>query len=201
MHFGINTKHIFILFLLCFLLIQLVPSKSYGQLVISDVEVLWEDSLIVVRPEIQKPFTDQTLETLRSGINIAIDVEIQFIRTGYVKREYSRVPVQYNVFTDKYRVTTPIGPLAVNDYETVQTLFRNDIIFIVPEKDLPKKGNWFVKVRAGERILMGEDSDSESVSRIEDELSGIAGWFFKKGKKKDNYCDWSHLTPLPEKPE
>lgn len=194
-----NSFQVLFAIIICTLIV--IPNYSLGQLTVEDVDVFWEDSLIIVQPEIHHPFTDKTLETLQSGVNVALDVEIQFIRTGYVKREFIRVPVQYNVFTDRYRVTTPISPLAVNDYTTVLTLFKNDLIFIIDEKDLPKKGEWFVKVRAGERILLEGDDGAESISKIEDDLSGIAAWFFKRGKEKDKYCEWSRLASLPEKPE
>ena len=105
MSFPIKNRIFVLTFLIFSAITLLAPLKSFGQLRISNVEVFWEDSLVVIQPEIHAPFSQQTLETLRSGINIALDVEIQFIRTGYVKREYIRVPVQYNVFTDRYRVT------------------------------------------------------------------------------------------------
>jgi len=180
------------LFLLLFF-----PALSFGELSINKLETVWEDSIAVIRPEINNPFSNDAIQTLQSGLTVGIKVELQFIRTGYVKRFFFVVPVQYNVWTDKYRVVTPIGPLSVNDFETVLTLFKNDLIFVISENDLPHKGPWYVKIRAGERLAL-VDAEKSSVKRIEDELSGIAGWFFKKGKPKETFSDWSKLMQLPK---
>lgn len=176
------------------------PSHALAQIHIGTIEAQWEDTLAVVHPEILDPFSKETRQTLNSGMPVAVDVEVQFIRTGFVKRLFKRIVVEYNVWTDRYRVITPIGPLAINDYETVLKLFRRDLILTISDQDLPSDTEWFVKVRAGERrVLRDEDLRSDALSRIEDDLPGIAGWLFRRGHPKETFCDWSILQKLPMK--
>ena len=179
------------------LMLLSTSSFSSAQVTVSNLSVLWEDSLAVVQPVIMNPFSAETRQTLESGMPVAVDVEIQFIRTGYVKRLFKRVVVKYNVWTEKYRVLTPIGPLAIRDYETVLNLFHNDLIITMSERDLDPSEEWFVKVRAGERrVLRDEDLRSDALSRIEDDLPGIAGWLFRQGRPRETYSDWSPLAKL-----
>ncbi|MCB2198188.1 hypothetical protein KQI63_02225 [bacterium] len=174
-----------------------LSTPSYAQISVTSLSVLWEDSLAVVQPVINDPFSKETRQTLESGMPVAVDVEVQFIRTGYVKRLFKRVVVKYNVWTERYRVLTPIGPLAIKDYETVLNLFHNNLIITMHERELDPTEQWFVKVRVGERrVLRDEDLRSDALSRIEDDLPGIAGWLFRQGRPRETYSDWSPLAML-----
>ena len=184
---------------LLLLILLSLPSQVTAQIRVNNLTLLWEDSLAVIQPEIIDPFSQETKQTLESGMPVAVDVEIQFIRTGYVKHVFKRVIVQYNVWTDVYRVVTPIGPLAINSYPTVLGLFKNDLIITLNESELESNAEWLVKVRAGERrVLRDEDMRSDAISRIEDDLPGIAGWLFRRGRPKETFSEWSALKKLPK---
>lgn len=179
------------------MLLITLSTPAHAQISVNSLTVLWEDTLAVVQPVINDPFSPETRQTLESGMPVAVDVEIQFIRTGYVKRLFKRVVVKYNVWTERYRVLTPIGPLAIRDYETVLNLFHNNLIITLHEQELDPAEQWFVKVRVGERrVLRDEDLRSDALSRIEDDLPGIAGWLFRQGRPRETYSDWSPLAKL-----
>ncbi len=180
-------------------MLLMFSSTAIAEVQILNLEVLREDSLIVIRPEILEPFSAETQQTLQSGIPVAVDLDVQFIRTGYVKHLDFTIKVEYNVWSDVYRVTTPIGPLAINDYNTLLAFFRNDLILTTLADNLPGNTAWLVKVRAGDRrVLIKEDNSGDAVQKIEKELSGVAKWLFKRGKKKDTFGDWSSLKQLPK---
>jgi hypothetical protein len=179
-------------------LILLFSSQTFAEVQILNLEVLREDSLIVIRPEIIDPFSAETQQTLQSGIPVAVDLDVQFIRTGYVKHLDFTVKVEYNVWSDLYRITTPIGPLAIKDYNTLISFFKNDLILTTLADNLPGNTSWLVKVRAGDRRVLVVEDSGDAVQKIEKELSGIAKWLFKRGKKKNTFGEWSSLKQLPK---
>ncbi|HEB84019.1 MAG TPA: hypothetical protein ENI92_03360 [Bacteroidetes bacterium] len=178
-------------------LLALMPESAPAQIHVGKVEAWWEDTLAVIRPEILEPFSEPTRLTLQSGLPVAVDIEVRLFRTGYAKTIRRRIEVQYNVWQDRYRVITPIGPLAVKDYPTVLTLFRRDLILTLPRRELPGDSPWFLKVRVGERRVLGK-GDDDRLSAMERELSGLVGWLFRRGRAKESYTDWSRLAELPK---
>ncbi len=165
---------------------------------VGDVEAYWEDSIAVVRPEIIDPFSEKTRQALISGLPVEVELNLQLIRTGYVKHLFYRVVIEYNVWQDRYRVHTPLGPLAVDDYQTVLTLFRNDLVVPIHAADLPGDGPWLVKARAADQPIQVE-GDAGTVNRIERELSGIAAWLFRSSRPRKAFSKWSSLVQLPKR--
>jgi len=180
--------------------LMLLALEASAQIRIGKVDAAWEDSVAVVRAEVLSPFSKETRQTLESGLPVALDLEVQFIRTGYVKRAIDRIVIEYNVWNGIYRVHTPIGPLAIKDYTTLMGYIRNDLIVTINAQELAGEFEWLVKVRAGERrVLRDEDMRTDALSRIEDELPGIAGWLFRQGRSKETFSDWSALVKLPKR--
>ena len=174
-------------------------SSANAELRMGRIEAVLLDNLAVVHTELIDPFSEETQQTLLSGLPVAIDLEIHFIRTGYVKRVFNRVVVQYDVWTEQYRVITPLAPISVGDFETLLSLLRNDLAVTLDYSELPGEGPWLVKARAGERrVLRDEDLHPDAVTRIEEELSGVSRWLFRRGRPQESFCDWSELTQLHE---
>lgn len=182
---------------LCIAAIIFAHQNSFANPIIGTVEAFWEDSLAVIRPEINDPFRQEIWDALLSGLNIVIDLELQMIRIGYVKRESYKIVVEHDVWKNQFRVTAPVGTFVINDYSALEHYFKHNLGLFVNAGDLPYYGSWLIKVRVGEGRILHNNSKLGS-NRVEAELKGIAAWLFKWTKPKTNFSEWSPLVRLPD---
>lgn len=198
---GIKTALRSISMIVLVLPLLLAPTSVLGQeqIDISSIEAFWEDSLAVLHLQVENPLTPELREALESGVQIQYDFDVYLTRTGYVKRLDEQMKLEYNVWSDRYRIFTPIGPLSINSFPTLMKLFRDDLILILHERDLPQVGAWFVKVRVEAYPIEAEEGERE-IGGLERELRGLTGWLFRQGPQYSTESDWSTLTKLPEPP-
>jgi hypothetical protein len=180
------------------LLILCVPQQILAAepIIVESVDAYWEDSLAVLNAHVLDPLSPELQDALRSGVKIQFDFNVYLSQTGYVKRLDDRIQLEYDVWSDRYRVVTPIGRLAINDYRTVLKFFRDDLILLVHKRDLPREGAWFVKVRV-EAFPVRSEEGAEAGS-LERELRGLTGWLFRRGQSMSRKSDWSILSRLPD---
>lgn len=175
----------------------LFPTPLLASVRIGDIHAAWEDSVAVIQVPVSEPFSEEYQRALHSGLAIRFDFDIQLFRTGYSKRINQSVIVQYNVWTERYRITAPIGRLAIRDYQTVLKLFHDDLILIIDKNEIPYEGAWFVKVRTT-AYPAGEDGNAGAAGSLERELEGVTGWIFRRGKQKSVQSNWSNLGKLQQ---
>jgi hypothetical protein len=162
---------------------------------VRELEAFWEDSVAVIHPRVYAPFSTESSQALHSGLPVAIDLDVRLTRVGFVKRLDFRIEVWYNVWKDRYRVITPIGPLAMEEYYTLLKYFREDLVIPLPRDTIPAQKAWFVRVRACDRGVLPEAMEDE----MGGEMKGLIGWLFNLGER-GNYSEWSDRTRL-EPPE
>ncbi|MBZ0265637.1 hypothetical protein K8I28_13315 [bacterium] len=197
-----RISHIFLgltLFLLAFFA---SPSTGKAELRVGDIHAFWDGPFAVIQPEIFEPFTPETRKTLHSGMPVGIQIELKLVRTGFVKEKEVRVKVQYNIWNEKFIVITEHTSVPFNSYGEVLNYFENDFRILIAFDEFPKRGEWLIRMRAGERRVFDDEDKSKPIESIEQDLRGIARWLFKRGATEDSYCDWSdYIKLLPEEKE
>ncbi len=183
-----------------FALLRAGPAQAQAKMRIEKVAAFWEDSLAIVQPTIESPLSPTYTKALRTGVSIRYDFEMQLFRTGFSKTIHQEVTVEYNVWTDRYRVVAPIGRLAIESLSTVEKYFRDGLILILHPSDIPREEAWFVRVRVEAYPVTVTEDGSEEVGSLERELQGITGWLFRRGRSKTEKSGWSKTTRLPEAP-
>ncbi len=157
----------------------------------------WSDSLLVIQLAIEKPFSEETIHTLQSGLPVLLELEMRLLRTGFVKEFNYPVKVEYNVWTDVYRVHSPAGPLAMQELRTVLRFFERDFSIFLPRHELGSEERWLFKLRAGERRILQMGEGEDALGRIEEELSGVASWLFRRRENRPSWTPWTTLMPVP----
>lgn len=201
---SVNRNRLFAAGLVLAVLFLLAPVKSaFAQedIKITGIEAFWEDSLAVIHPKVEFALSPIHTHTLQTGVPIRYDFQIQLFRTGFSKTIHQEVTVEYNVWTDGYRVLAPIGALSIKGLPTVQRLFENDMILILHPADIPRNEEWFVRVQVeAYPVNMAEDGTEQSGS-LERELQGLTGWLFRRGHTRTEKSKWSSTTKLPVRPD
>ncbi len=180
--------------LLAFLLVLTVFSfPGRAEIEVRNIEAGWEDSLAVVQLSLLEPFSEASQEALHTGLPIALDVELRISKLGYVRRAAFRIEVWYNVWRDQYRIITPLGPIAVEEYETLLKFFRDSFVIPLTLEDLPGNGPWYIRARASDQGVLEQARELN----IDTELNGITGWLFRQSRESNSYSEWTARTRLP----
>lgn len=174
------------------------PQDATAQPSVGTVDASWEDSLAVILPEVLDPISPSLRQTLRSGVPLIIELELRFARTGFVRTETVPVKVEYDVWTGWYRVHTPLSPLAIEQYSTLERLFERDMALIFDTSQIDPDEDWYVKVRVGTR-MDDNDGDEGQRSGVEDDLPGITRFLFSLFGRKHEMSEWSELVKLPRR--
>ncbi|MFH0883850.1 MAG: hypothetical protein V2A56_12745 [bacterium] len=198
---SISFRGVILWVIPCSLLVLFLANSAEAQngIAIAGVEAFWEDSLAIIHPKIESPLSTVHVRTLQTGVPIRFDFQIQLFRTGFSKTIHQEVTVEYNVWTDRYRVLAPIGALAIKSLATVDKLFRNDLILILHPADIPRNEEWFVRVQVEAYPVNVAEDGTKQVGSLERELQGLTGWLFRRGRSRTEKSKWSTTAKLPER--
>ncbi len=175
-------------------LLLLTPRSSAADIEITNLEVSWADTVVVIRPEIINPFNDDIWDALRLGVSVALDVEMRYSRTGYLDEIEYEIIVEHNVWEKRFRVITPDYTMTMQEYQTLLQFFKQGIDLSIPIQELPNLGPWFFSARISEGQLI---HSIQADGQVESELNGITAWLFKWRKPKLKFSEWSDRVKLP----
>lgn len=181
---------------LFFILLIANTIVSYAEPNVHSLAAVTKGDSVFIKLSVDSPFSQETRETLDSGLPVAIDVQIQFIRTGFVKRNAVRIKILHNVWNNSYAISVNENVVVYNSYRQILSALDSGIWFHIISNEYHIGNKWLIKVRAGERRILKENDDLDI--DIGEELGGIAGWLFNRGRKEIEFSDWTPLVKVIE---